>query len=96
MDCLWGNNIDWMISRQPEVDCNKRCINNNQCGGYTAYNSTKYPNRCYFKNKSCKNNLFHLQQRTVTLLQGNMFKHRRENPTPKGVEYLFKGVDGFR
>ena len=70
------------FSTQPEVDCNRKCINNNQCGGYTAYNSTNYPNRCYFKNKSCKNNLFHLEQRTVTLLQGNKKRNPNRNGSP--------------
>ena len=71
MDCLFGNNLHVLISSRPEVDCNNWCINNIiNCGGYTAYNTTRYPNRCYFKNKSCKNNLFNLENRTVFIAQG--------------------------
>ena len=71
MDCLFVNNLHVMISSQPDMDCKNWCINNIiNCGGYTAYNTNRYPNRCYFKNKSCKNNLFNLEERTVFIAQG--------------------------
>ena len=71
MECLYGHNIDWMISSQPEKDCTRRCINNNKCGGFTTLNITRYPNRCYFKNKSCEKNLYQNQLTTVFIPQGN-------------------------
>ena len=46
-------------------DCSERCISNNNCRGYAAVNTTKYPNRCYLKDQTCKNNMF--QKEDVTL-----------------------------
>ena len=71
MDCLWGNNIHVIISNQNYDDCNKWCLDNTNCGGYIALNTTRYPNRCYIKDKSCKNKLFASHLRTAYIPQGN-------------------------
>ena len=70
MDCLYGTNMHWMISKQPDNDCNNWCSNSNNCGGYAALNTSAYPNRCYFKNKFCKEDLHNKRNVNVFLKQG--------------------------
>ena len=70
MDCLYGNDMHWITSKQSNEDCNNWCINNNNCGGYAALNTAAYPNRCVFKNKSCKDDLHHKNNVNVFLKQG--------------------------
>ena len=74
MDCLSGHNIDFLISGQPEIDCNRRCINNYKCGGYTRVHNAEYPNRCYFKSWSCRGAAIHVDDVILVLLQGNKFE----------------------
>ena len=70
MDCLYLMNMHVMISKNPNKDCNNWCINNNNCGGYAAVNTSAYPNRCYFKKKSCKKDLHHKKRVNVFLKEG--------------------------
>ena len=82
-DCLWGNNIRSMTSNNNFDDCNKWCANNIYCGGYI--NSG---NRCHFKDKSCKSNLFHSNHKTAYIPQGNFKPDTIKMYTIKYVFYL--------
>ena len=64
--CLWGYDIHYMKSNNNFDDCNKWCANNMYCGGYI----THY-NRCYFKNRACKKNLYQNEDLTAFIQQGN-------------------------
>ena len=68
MDCL--GNISNLVttSKPPNYQCDKWCIDNN-CGGYTVVGNT-----CYFKNESCKNNLFANEKITIYIPNGNYHK----------------------
>ena len=66
-DCLFGNNLHFIISNQNYEDCNEWCINNSTCGGYITIEDNK---RCYFKDKSCQNKLYQSYQRIAFIPQG--------------------------
>ena len=65
-DCLWGSDIHHMTSNNNLEDCNMWCVNNIYCGGFIAIG-----NRCHFKNKSCKNNLFESGYTTAFIPESN-------------------------
>ena len=67
-DCLHNNNIHPLNSNQSNHEnCSEWCRNNSNCGGYTLYK-----NKCYFKNRNCKNNLFENQGRSTFIKQGKV------------------------
>ena len=83
-DCLWGNDIHFLSAPQNYDECDKWCINNRTCGAYKAI-MTKYPNTCFFKNKSCKNNLFRNAKREAYIPQGTEVKKMIPLKTVKNI-----------
>ena len=69
-DCLWGIGMHYMKSNNNFEDCNKECANSIYCAGYITLG-----NRCYFKNKACKNNLVQSNRRTAYIPQGNFIPY---------------------
>ena len=55
-----------LVSQASEYnDCAQRCLSNSNCDGFTVYVGT-----CYFKDKSCRKNMFPASRVTTFLLEG--------------------------
>ena len=68
MDCLTGSEIHQIYTFEPpNYKCDKWCMDHSNCGGYTVAGNT-----CFFKNVSCKNNLFPHESINTYIPQGNI------------------------
>ena len=91
-DCLSQKNLFIGSLNQPLQDCSRWCIQNRDCGGYT-----RAWNKCLFKNKSCKDDIYQNQgDITLFIKEGNKYKqilsHCLIYPNIKFVQSAFTSL----
>ena len=66
-----GGNIYVLNPTENYDECDKWCIGNSACGGYTtSTDPLATQKRCNFKNRSCKNHLIHSSVIDTSIPQG--------------------------